>query len=190
LYLSNDDTEQEAHDQARELNGFLAGIEKRAFRIARLAVGNNEDALDIVQDAMLSLSQHYADCNCEEWKPLFYKILENRILDFHRREILRKKWFWWKSDPDEPPVPEGAMQGEESNHPLEALQQAQLSEKLLAAIGNLPVKQQQCFLLRSWEGLSVKETATAMGVGEGSIKTHYFRALQKLQTVVASHEAQ
>ena len=74
---------------AQALNGFLAGVERRAYRMAQIALRHEQDALDAVQDAMLQLARRYARRPSEEWRPLFYRILENRIRDLQRRRTVR-----------------------------------------------------------------------------------------------------
>ena len=81
--------------RSRALNQFLAGVELKAFKIAQAALRHEEDALDAVQDAMLQLARAYADRPAEEWKPLFYRILENRIRDMQRRRTVRGRVIAW-----------------------------------------------------------------------------------------------
>ena len=57
---------------------FLKKIERRAFHMARMATGSRDDALDIVQDAMYKLIEKYATKPCEQWRPLFYRILNSK----------------------------------------------------------------------------------------------------------------
>ena len=82
---------------------FLSSIEGRAFSMAQFATKNREDALDIVQDAMFKLVQKYGAHPAEQWKPLFYSILQTRILDWHRRQSVRNRfrsWLYWDEDED------------------------------------------------------------------------------------------
>jgi len=171
-------------DQAQALDRFLAGIERRAFRIARMALRNDDDALDVVQEAMIKLARHYAGRPTEEWRPLFYRILNNGIRDFMRRSRVRNRVMaWWPGrnagDEDGPDPTQAAP--DPSGGPLELLEGAEALAALEVGLAALPDRQREAFVLRAMEGLDVAGTAVAMGCSEGSVKTHYFRAVQALK---------
>lgn len=166
------------------LSQFLAGVELRAFKIAQAALRHEDDALDAVQDAMLQLARAYSARPAEEWKPLFYRILENRIRDMQRRRAVRNRvisWLPFKSDPDEDEPDPVAQARSDDPPPVRRLEIDEAMSALEQALGKLPRRQRQAFLLRTLEGLDVAQTARAMGCSEGSVKTHYFRALQTLR---------
>ena len=168
---------------SRELERFLADVERKAYRMAQIGLRNEQDALDAVQDAMLQLVRSYATRPAAEWRPLFYRILENRIRDLQRRSTVRGRvmaWLPWSSsdEPGEDPV---ALAPDPSPGPVAQLQGQELMAALETALSALPARQRQAFMLRSLEGLDVAATAQAMGCSEGSVKTHHFRAVQVLR---------
>jgi RNA polymerase sigma-70 factor (ECF subfamily) len=167
----------------RALDAFLAEVERKAFRMAQIALRHEQDALDAVQDAMLQLVKSYATRPAAEWKPLFYRILENRIRDLQRRRTVRGRVMSWlpfgsSEDEDEDPI---AQAPDQAPGPVAQLQGEEIMAALEKALGELPARQRQAFLLRNFEGLDVAETASTMGCSEGSVKTHYFRAVQVLR---------
>jgi RNA polymerase sigma-70 factor (ECF subfamily) len=178
-------TDSSAQTADRALNQFLASVELKAFRIAQAGLRNEDDALDAVQDAMLQLARAYRDRPPQEWKPLFYRILENRIRDMQRRRTVRGRIIAWlparagEEDEEEPdPIQQAASP---EPQPVRRLEINEAMGALEKAVAGLPRRQQQAFLLRCLEGLDVAETATAMGCSPGSVKTHYFRAVQALR---------
>lgn len=165
------------------LDAFLAGVEKRAWRMARFSLNDPDEAMDAVQDAMLRLVRHYHNKPATEWAPLFWSILRRRIVDLQRRRKVRSIiGGWLGGGPDghggEYPVWEPA-----SNDPTpqERLQDQQSMTALQQATRKLPARQREAFMLRVLEDMSVAETATAMGCSEGSVKTHLSRAMHALR---------
>lgn len=171
--------------QRRALDGFLAEVERKAFRMAQIGLRNEQDALDAVQDAMLQLVRNYANRPAAEWRPLFYRILENRVRDLQRRRTVRGRVMSWlpaRFDEDGEEVGDAIAEAPDPTPgPVQQLSGDELMQALETALAALPGRQRQAFLLRNFEGLDVAETAAAMGCSEGSVKTHYFRAVQVLR---------
>ena len=168
----------------RALDQFLVSVERRAFKIAQLGLRNDDDALDAVQDAMMKLVQSYSARPEDEWRSLFYRILSNRIRDLQRRRTVRGRIMSWlpvrdaEDDEEFDPITQAPSPEAE---PARRLELDEAIGVLETAVAELPPRQQQAFLLRNFEGLDVGATASAMGCSEGSVKTHYFRALENLR---------
>ena len=175
-----------------KMDTFLASVERRAYKMAQIATNNSDEALDIVQDAMFRLYHKYLNKPESLWKPLFYRILQNRIRDWYRRQSVRNRFREWfspgeESSGDDLDHSEADHAASPDKNPADMAQLKNASETLHKALRNLPLRQQQAFLLRAWEELSVAETATAMNCSEGSIKTHYSRAVHSLRKTLGDH---
>ena len=152
-----------AVDRERALERFLAGVEKRAFRIAKLQLRDHDDALDVVQDSMISLARNYAGHPEGQWRPLFYRILRNRITDYQRRRRVRQGVIaWWPGsarDDGQPDPVEAAP--DPSGTPDQQLEGEQLLERIGQVLAGLSARQREAFMLRNFEGLDVAQTAIA-----------------------------
>ena len=174
----------------QELSDFLKSVEKRAFKRSLYHVRNEEAALDIVQDSMLKLAEHYGDKPTSELPMLFQRILSNCTLDWFRRQKTRNALFSSMSNFDGPGEDGtefdlleayiGPDNGERAESAEDLTRRAQIFKGIEEEIEALPARQREAFLMRYWEEMDVAETAAAMGCSEGSVKTHCFRAVQTL----------
>jgi RNA polymerase sigma-70 factor (ECF subfamily) len=173
----------------KELSDFLASIERRAFKQAVYAVKREEAALDVVQDAMLKLAEKYGDKPVAELPMLFQRILQNTLNDYFRRENARNariRPLSFFSDAEEPDdfdvleVLEVEAEGGWAESAETQLERAQLLALIEKALGNLPSRQRDAFLMRYLYDMDVAETAKALQCSEGTVKTHCSRAAHTL----------
>ncbi len=179
----------------RELSDFLKSVEKRAFKRSVYHVRNEESALDIVQESMMKLAEHYGDKPAAELPLLFQRILSNCTLDWFRRQKTRNALFSNMSDfesGDEDgdfdilETLEAIQDSEGTESAEDAVSRAQILHQIEAELEKLSPRQREAFLMRYWEELDVAETAAAMGCSEGSVKVHCFRAVQTLSAALSA----
>lgn len=183
-------SEEKSLEESADLDRFLKSVEASAFRIALVSVRDRDEALDIVQDAMMRLATRYARRGADEWRPLFYRILKNRIRDWGRRRAVSQRiisFFSGQGTEDNDPVLTAA--GPETDDPRKQVQDHEAMAALEAALRKLSERQREAFMLRNFENLDVAETAIAMGVSDGSVKTHYSRAVSRLRELLGEHWA-
>ncbi len=159
------------------------------------ATRDEHTAVDIVQDAMLKLTERYGDKPAAELPLLFQRILQNTVHDHFRRQKVRSTWttllssLGMRSDePDSDYDPLETLAARSDSHeavdPARRAEQAEVIGMIEDAISRLPARQREAFLLRYWEELDVAETAAAMGCSEGSVKTHCSRAVHALSAAL------
>ncbi len=180
----------------QELSDFLTQVERRAFKQTAYAVRDEHAALDILQDAMMKLAEKYAMRPANEFPMLFQRILQNTMRDFWRRQKVRNIWTSLLSS--------FSVTGEdgEDSDPLEVLtstyndarvepdaqlEQRQTMALIEDALTKLPARQREAFVMRYWEDMDVAETALAMGCSQGSVKTHWSRAVRALAATFEQH---
>lgn len=185
-----------------KMNGFFCDVQAKTLKQIEFAIKDRDEAMDILQDAMIRLAKKYADKNEQDWPRLFQRIVQNLICDWHRRKKVRSILVWWDRFGDEAkPMDEAYKEQNEGSyeispqcandgrHSPEYLHSNfQLGARVTEAVGRLPLRQQQAFTLRAWWGHDVQETAFAMGCSEGSVKTHYSRATARLKEILGDIE--
>ena len=173
----------------KELADFLKSVEKRAWKRAVYAVRDEDAALDIVQDAMIRLSEKYVDRPAAELPLLFQRIVSNATMDWFRRQKVRNQVVRNFSDFEAAgsdgdfdilETLEALGSSLESESAAESVSRAQILQIIDDEVAQLPARQREAFLLRYWEELNVAETAVTMGCSEGSVKTHCSRAVHAL----------
>jgi RNA polymerase sigma-70 factor (sigma-E family) len=145
---------------------YVAGRSAALLRTAYLLTGNRQDAEDLLQTA---LAKTYL-----AWD----RINDKGAVDAYvRRVLVNTQTSWWRRRKiDEYPtdeLPEIATEDVTVDH--------ELRDALWRALGRLPRRQRAMVVLRYYEDLTEVETAEALGVSGGTVKSTVYRALQKLR---------
>ncbi len=179
----NDDAElieQFQNGNTAVFDTLFTRYQKRTFRLVQRFVPNHEDALDITQDAFIrayqGLSNFKSQCQFYSW---LYRITVNLCIDFLRKKSRSEVMVYESEDSDE--LPMANFPDLRSVSPAKAAENKELRTQIRKAIRQLPPKQRQIFILRHWDGLSLKDIATVVGRSDGTVKAHLFHAHRNLR---------
>ena len=154
--------------------------QKRTYRLVQRFISNREDALDLTQDAFIRAYQGLGDfksqCQFYSW---LYRITVNLCIDFLRKKS-RSEVLLYDSD-ESGELPMANIPDPRSESPAKAVENKELRTHIRKAVRRLPPKQRQIFILRHWDGLSLKDIAAVVGRSDGTVKAHLLHAHRNLR---------
>jgi RNA polymerase sigma-70 factor (sigma-E family) len=148
---------------------FVAARQAHLRRIAYALCGDWHKADDLLQTALTKLYVAWPRIRHEGGEEAYVRqIMVRANIDDSRRP-----WRRERSSADVPDRP--------GDQPTAVEERSALFD----ALQSLPEQQRKVVVLRHWLGLSVRETATELGINEGTVKSHSSRGLKALEAVLA-----
>ena len=163
----------EGPDRAPEVTveGLFRAEYRSLVRLAALLVGDRATSEEIVQDAFVKLQLGFDRVRDPAKAPAW---LRSAVLNGARSQLRKRGVRRRHLEVVPPPLPDAeasAVAGDDHR-------------RVIAALRTLPTRQREALVLRFYADLSEAETAAAMGVSTGSVKTHVHRGLAALAPVL------
>lgn len=145
-------------------------IHKQAFYM----LGDQMAAEDVTQTVFLKTWEHMKDWQAGQAKLITWmrRVTRNACLDM----LKKKKPIYTDTVPE--------LQ-DEAHSPFESLSQAQQSERVGAALGQLSVNQRMALTLSYYQGVSQREGSSIMEISEGAYESLLVRARKALKVILA-----
>jgi RNA polymerase sigma-70 factor, ECF subfamily len=190
---SNQQMELEAALIARVLAGeseafyeLVRPHERSIYTAAYSILGNEADAEEVAQEAVLKAYTHLARFRAEaKFSTWIVQITLNEARMKLRKD--RRKLYEslddTREDQDGEYIPKDYADWREI--PSETLQQNELRQALARALASLSPKYREVFVLRDVQKLSIAETAKMLGITESSVKTRLLRARLQMRDALA-----
>ena len=162
--------------------------QQKVYAIAyQMLGGDAEEARDRTQDAFLqafrSIKRFKGKSSFYTW---LYRIVINTCIDARRRRSRWKEIFFpWRFDRDKAGATDNSLEEfadvNPGSDPLTAASGRQLQEDVKSALDKLSQRQRTIFQLKVFQEMSIAEIAETMGLAEGTVKSHLFRATRIVQ---------
>jgi len=171
-------------------DAFRALVEQHSrsvFRLAFRMTGNEQDAEDVVQESFLrayrQLGRFESRANFGTW---LYRIVSNCSVDLMRSKHARHDQVRGDS------IDEGAMElpAVDVPGPERMAQSAEIDRRVQDALRELSPLERAAFTLRHYEGRTIEEISSTLGLGTSAAKHSVFRAVKKLRVALAPLRSQ
>jgi RNA polymerase sigma-70 factor (ECF subfamily) len=177
-----------AQARAGDADAFQTLVDRHSrslFRLAYRITGSEHDAEDVVQETFLRAYRRLQDfeerANVGTW---LYRIASNCAVDLLRG---RPRWMTHAASPD----PEGYMPElpDEGPSAERLVMSAEIERTIQDTMSRLSPTERAAFVLRHFEGMSIEEAGTALGLGASATKHSIFRAVRKMRQALAPFSA-
>jgi len=188
MSVDGNDAELVERARAGDLAAFEAltnRYERRIYTLAMRILGNQHDAEDVTQQTFLNALEHLEDFRGDSsFATWLFRIATNAALKIIRKRrgldtVSLEQSTELQDGSDTIPHPEYIADWRQT--PDRLAQQAETRRVLEQALAELDEKHRLVFLLRDVEGLSIKETAEALGLTEANVKVRLLRARLQLR---------
>jgi RNA polymerase sigma-70 factor, ECF subfamily len=158
---------------AEAYGGLVTRHMQRAFAIAFRVVEHRQDAEDVVQDAFVRALERLETLERgRPFRPWFHRIVVNHALNLRRSRKVRTTEA----------IPEDSASRERT--PEDAAAQAELRDRLRAALDDLPEQQRAIVLLADVEDMTSAEIGTVLDMPDGTVRWHLHQARRALRAVL------
>ncbi|MDO3413313.1 RNA polymerase sigma factor [Saccharibacillus sp. CPCC 101409] len=152
------------------------------YRFVRRQVSSDDIALDLTQEIFISMLRsigHYDARGGASFRTWLHRIAANKLIDWYRSRAYRNGAATITLDETEPV--------DESDF-TRLLESGELVEQVFAFVGEMPPDTQKIFRLHLFGGYTFREIAGITDLAEGSVKSRYYRLIQRLGKEFADYE--
>lgn len=160
---------------AQAFETLMEAYEKKIYCLCLRMMGNPHDGEDAAQEAMLKiwqkLDQYRGESAFSTW---VYRVAASSCMDAIRK----------RGRQTQPSLEDMKEQGfdpaDSADTPEESIEKKERREDIQRAISSVPEQMRSVFILRDVHGLSVEETASALQIATGTVKSRLARAREKI----------
>jgi RNA polymerase sigma-70 factor (ECF subfamily) len=143
-------------------------------------------AEEVMQEVWFAVAREAVQFRADaKFTPWLYTIARHRVIDRHRAEHPAQSLDAVSGDDDEPLA--ARLADERSPSPLQASEQLEQGQAILAALDQLPPEQREAFVLQADAGLSVEDIAGITGTTFETAKSRLRYARDKLKALLRDH---